>query len=81
MRLAEVEVVGREGEPKSHYAFTESPARAFDVLARLEKTTSLKLAVSDDEKAMFAKAKAGRLTPVEFAEAALLASGVVDARK
>jgi tetratricopeptide (TPR) repeat protein len=78
---SEVEVIGREGEPKSHYAFAESPARAFDVLARLEKTTSLKLAVSDDEKAMFAKAKAGRLTPVEFAEAALLASGVVDARK
>ena len=78
---AEVEVIGREGEPKSHYAFAESPAKAFDVLARLEKTTSLKLAVSDDEKAMFAKAKAGRLTPVEFAEAALLASGVVDAGK
>ncbi|TIM48478.1 hypothetical protein [Mesorhizobium sp.] len=78
---AEVEVIGREGEPKSHYAFAESPAKAFDVLTRLEKTTSLKLAVSDDEKAMFAKAKAGRLTPVEFAEAALLASGVVDAGK
>lgn len=78
---AEVEVMGREGEPKSHYAFSESPAQAFDVLSRLEKTTSLKVAVSDDEKAMFAKAKAGRLTPVEFAEAALLASGVVDAGK
>lgn len=78
---AEVEVIGREGEPKSHYAFAESPAQAFDVLTRLEKTTSLKVAVSDDEKAMFAKAKAGRLTPMEFAEAALLASGVVDAGK
>ena len=78
---AEVEVFGREGEPKSHYAFAESPAKAFDVLTRLEKTTSLKLAVSADEKAMFAKAKAGRLTPVKFAEAALLASGVVDAGK
>jgi tetratricopeptide (TPR) repeat protein len=78
---AEVEVIGREGEPKSRYAFAESPAKAFDVLTRLEKTTSLKVAVSDDEKAMFAKAKAGRLTPVEFAEAALLASGVVDAGK
>lgn len=76
---AEVEVIGREGEPKSHYTFAESPAKAFDVLARLEKTTSLKLAVSADEKAMFGKAKAGRLTPLEFAEAALLASGVVDA--
>ncbi|MER8486440.1 hypothetical protein [Mesorhizobium sp. M1322] len=78
---AEVDVIGREGEPKSHYAFAESPAKAFNVLTRLEKTTSLNLAVSDDEKAMFAKAKAGRLTPVEFAEAALLASGVVDAGK
>lgn len=78
---AEVEVIGREGEPKSHYAFAESPAKAFDVLARLEKTTALKLSVSNDEKAMFAKAKAGRLTPVEFAEAVLLASGVVDAGK
>lgn len=78
---AEVEVIGREGEPKSHYAFAESPAKAFDVLARLERTTSLGVAVSDAEKAMFAKAKAGRLTPVEFAEAALLASGVVDPGK
>lgn len=79
--VAEVELIGREGEPKSHYAFSESPAKAFDVLARLEKTTSLNLAVSDDEKAMFAKAKAGRLTPEEFAEAALLASGVIDEGK
>jgi tetratricopeptide (TPR) repeat protein len=78
---AEVEIIGREGEPKSHYAFAESPAQAFDVLTRLEKTTSLKLVISEDEKAMFAKAKAGRLTPVEFAEAALLASGVVDGGK
>ena len=79
--VTEVDVIGREGEPKSHYAFAESPAKAFNVLTRLEKTTSLNLAVSDDEKAIFATAKAGRLTPVEFAEAALLASGVVDAGK
>lgn len=78
---AEVEVLGREGTPQSHYAFSESPAKAFDVLQRLEKTTSLKLSVTDDEKAMFAKAKAGRLDRASFDEAALLASGVLDAAK
>ena len=35
--VAEVALLGYEGPPVSHYAFQESPAKAFDVLARLKK--------------------------------------------
>lgn len=79
LAVAEVEVLGREGMPQSRYAFTESPAKALDVLARLSKTSALEIAVTGDERAMFARAQAGRLDPRGFAEAALLASGVTDA--
>ena len=79
--VAEVEVLGREGPPESRYAFAESPAKALDVLARLEKTSALKVTVTADEKAMFARAQAARLDARGFAEAALLASGVVEAPK
>ncbi len=75
---AEVEVLGFEGEPKSRYAFGESPARAFDVLARLEKTTSLHPSIAPDERALFDRARQGRLDRALFEEAALLASGVTD---
>ena len=78
VQVATVEVLGREGPPKSRYEFAESPAKAFDVLARLEKSASVKVAVSADEAALFAKAHAAPLDPAEFAEAALLASGVLD---
>lgn len=75
---AEIEVFGREGMPKSQYKFAETPARAFDVLARLEKTSFLNVSITDDEKSIFAKVQAGRLDLASFADAALLASGVLD---
>ena len=79
--VAEVEVLGREGPPETRYAFAESPAKALDVLARLEKTSALKVSVSAEEKAIFAKAQTTRLDARGFAEAALLASGLLDTTK
>jgi tetratricopeptide (TPR) repeat protein len=81
LTAAEVEVLGRPGMPESRYEFAESPAKAFDVLQRLEKTSALKVSVTPDEKAMFAKAQAARLDARTFAEAALLASGVTDSAR
>jgi len=75
---AEVEVLGFAGPPKSRYAFSESPARAFDVLAGLSKTTSLHPTITADERALFDRARQGRLDRKTFEEAALLASGVTD---
>jgi tetratricopeptide (TPR) repeat protein len=79
--LAEIEILGHPGEPKTNYTFSESPARVIDILARLEKDSPVSLAVSEDEKRAFQKAKAGRLDPATFAEVALLASGVLDTEK
>ncbi len=79
--VATVEVLGHEGPPATHYAFAESPAKAFDVLARLAKSSSAKIAVTPDEAALFAKAREGPLDVPTFTEAALMASGILDAAK
>jgi tetratricopeptide (TPR) repeat protein len=79
--LAEIEILGRSGEPITNYAFRETPARVIDILSRLEKANAVSLAVSDEEKRLFQKAKGGRLDPADFSDAALLASGVLDAAK
>jgi tetratricopeptide (TPR) repeat protein len=79
--IAEAAVLGREGPPVTNYAFTESPAKAFDVLARLRKISALNLTISADEAALFADAQDGRLDHWSFAEAALFASGIQDAAK
>lgn len=79
--LAEIEILGHPGEPKTNYAFAETPTRVIDILSRLEKISAVSLAVSDGEKRAFQKAKAGRLDPAAFADVALLASGVLDAAK
>jgi tetratricopeptide (TPR) repeat protein len=76
--LAGIEVLGHPGAPVSPYAFNETPARIIDILSRLESSGSVDLAVSGDEKLAFQKAKAGQLSPAEFADTALLASGVLD---
>jgi tetratricopeptide (TPR) repeat protein len=79
--VAEVAVLGYEGPPLSRYAFQEAPAKAFDVLARLQKSSSLDVTISPDEAALFADVKDGKFTKWSFAEAALLASGVIDPGK
>jgi hypothetical protein len=47
----------------------------------LEKASFLRLSIAEDEKAILAKAEAGRFDAATFAEAALFASGVLDPRK
>lgn len=76
--LAEIELVGNQGPPATVYAFGESPARAIDILSRLQAVGAVKLAVSPDETLAFQKVKAGRLDAASFADVVLLASGVVD---
>ena len=79
--VAEVAILGYEGPPVSHYAFKDAPAKAFDVLARLKKSSSLNVTISADESGLFADVKDGRFAEWSFDEAALLASGVIDAGK
>ncbi|MFL5342768.1 MAG: transglutaminase family protein [Gemmataceae bacterium] len=79
--VAGVAVLGYEGPPVSHYAFKDAPAKAFDVLARLKKSSSLNVEISADESALFADVKDGKFTKWSFDAAALLASGVIDANK
>ena len=79
--IAEVEVLGGIGAPASHYAFNEAPAKAFDVLARLQASSSLKITIPPDEADLFADVKNRRFSKWSFDEAALLASGITDAGK
>jgi len=79
--IAELGIQGHKGPPESHYNFKEAPAKAFDVLGRLQKLSSLKVSISEDEASLFADARNGKLNKWTFAEAALLASGVTDAAK
>jgi tetratricopeptide (TPR) repeat protein len=79
--LAEIGIVGREGPPQSRYKFKESPAKAFDVLRRLEGSAALKLSITPDEASLFADARDGKLDEWSFAEAALLVSGVATAER
>jgi tetratricopeptide (TPR) repeat protein len=65
---------GNDKGPKRNYTLAEPPVRALELVAGLGK-----VAVTEDEKGLFAEARAGKLDKWSFAEAALLASGVSDA--
>lgn len=77
--VAEIDLQGIDGPPKTRYAFDDSPTAAFEVLAKLK--TMVKTNVTDDETALFADARDGKLDDWTFAEAALIASGASDARQ
>jgi tetratricopeptide (TPR) repeat protein len=77
--VAEIALRGHEGPPVSHYHFKESPAKAFDVLRRLQKLTALNVSIGEDEASLFSDAREGKLHKWTFGEAALLASGVTRA--
>jgi tetratricopeptide (TPR) repeat protein len=79
LQIAEIDIQGNEGLPETRYAFKESPAKAFDVLAEVQK--SVPLNISEDEADLFKDASDGKLDEWTFAEAALLSSGVLDAEK
>ena len=74
--VADVALMGREGPPRSLYEFSESPAKALEMVAGLKGMTHLKIEISADETSLFEDAKDGKLDTWTFAEAALLASGV-----
>jgi tetratricopeptide (TPR) repeat protein len=78
LSLAEIQLLGHQGPPVTNYTFGETPARIIDILSSLETLGSVKLAVSEDEKLAFQKAKTGHLNATDFADTALLASGVLD---
>jgi tetratricopeptide (TPR) repeat protein len=79
--LAELELLGRNEPPRSHYAFNESPARAIQVLDGLKKLAVLEVQVTADEQALFKDIKDGRFQTWSLEEAALLASGVTEGKK
>ncbi len=78
INLADLAVAGSAGAPATKYEFRESPARALDVLSKLQETDELKISVSPDEISLFADASDGKLDDWSLADAALLASGVAD---
>jgi len=78
--LAGLEIKGRVGAPKSHYAFKESPASALVVIRQLKKNSSV-FDISPDEASLFADAKNGKLAAWSQAEAILVASGVQEKQR
>ncbi|MEK7468927.1 MAG: hypothetical protein AAB074_16250 [Planctomycetota bacterium] len=76
--VADVALMGREGPPRSLYEFSESPAKALEMVAGLKSLTHLKIEITPDETSLFEDAKDGKLDTWTFAEAALLASGATD---
>jgi tetratricopeptide (TPR) repeat protein len=79
--IADVAIVGHKGPPVTHYQFKQSPAKAFDVLRRLKKSSAIEVGLTPDEINLFADARDGKLDEWTFDEAALIASGVVDGAK
>ena len=79
LSVAEVRVWGHNGAPETKYQFKESPAKAFAVLAQLQKTVNV--TISKDEARLFQDARDGRLDKFSFAEATLLASGITNLKK
>jgi tetratricopeptide (TPR) repeat protein len=77
LALGELAVAGRSGQPQTEYAFAESPARAIDILARLERD-GMAPEVSSAEAEAFRRAAAGPLDSGALADVALIASGVTD---
>ncbi|MDP6445042.1 MAG: hypothetical protein QF805_14690 [Pirellulaceae bacterium] len=81
-QVGELIVSGYSGPPRSHYAFNTSPAKALDVLTKFNLSDSLDVQLAPAEVALFADARDGKLDDISFAEASLLASGVLnDARR
>ena len=74
--ISEIEVLGNKGPPASAYLFNESPAAALQVLDAIGN--SLDVSISQAEQDLFEDAADGSLDRWTLAEAALLASGVVD---
>lgn len=78
LSVVDVELMWHQGPPQNRYAFAESPARAMDPLSRLAGSREVGVAISKDETAAFAAARAGQLDGKALADFALVAFGVLD---
>lgn len=74
--VAELELNGTVGPPKSVYKFDESPADAIQVISKLRDTVDVP--TTPDEVSLFKDAADGSLDKWSFAEAALISSGITN---
>lgn len=79
--VADVSIIGQPTGLASIYPFTRSADQAFETIARLKQFNRGRTELAPDEAALFAEAKYGNLGKFSFAEAALIASGVVESAK
>jgi len=69
-------------KPKTKgYAFELTPDRAAAVVEKLEAISGKKVALTEDERSLFEDARDGKLDKHSFADACLLASGVMETAK
>jgi len=77
--VAEALVLGAEGAPATSYSFDQSPAKSLDVLAGLKNLSGVDVSLSPDEKSLVEDAQDGKLDRWSYAEAGLIASGLLSA--
>ncbi|MEC9002897.1 MAG: hypothetical protein VX644_05960 [Planctomycetota bacterium] len=77
LSIAEIDIQGHQGPPQTRYAFKEAPAKAFQVLAAVQKSVDVK--INPDETSLFKDAGDGKLDQWSLAEAALLSNGILEA--
>ncbi len=73
--VSEITLQGKEGPPRSNYAFKQSPVSALQVIQGLKTVTQLRPR-STDELDMLEDARDGKLDRWSLADAALLAQGI-----
>jgi len=78
--VGDISITGSEGAPASEYLFAQSPAESLVVLKRLEQMKGVGVELSADEVSLFADAEDGKLDKWSFGEAALIVSGITDAK-
>jgi tetratricopeptide (TPR) repeat protein len=79
--VADVSVIGVPSAQASVYPFTKPPIQALEFVARLKAFSTGRRGIAPDEAALFAEAENGKLDKFSFAEAALIASGVMESAK
>lgn len=80
LSIAEVNISGYKGSPKSHYEFKETPVSTIEILNKLNEVLK-SVYITPDEKNLFFDASDGRLDRWSIAEASLISSGITDKTK
>lgn len=81
LSFSELSISGQRGKPETPYSFSESPAKALDIVAQLSNLDALTLDISPQEYEVFEQARAGDLPWDTFVKASLLASNITDQNK